>query len=65
MPRQIRIILITLALLTLPATLWLIHWQIATNRQRAATWFYTFSHFHEPEFTRDLLTAALQISAPC
>src|SRR5438552_10661957 len=32
-----------------PATLWLLHWQIAGNRFRATTWFWTFSYFHEPE----------------
>jgi len=42
-----------------PATLWLLHWQIASNRARATTWFWTFSHFHEPEFTRETLSAAL------
>jgi hypothetical protein len=42
-----------------PATLWLLHWQIASNRSRATTWFWTFSHFHEPEFTREALSSAL------
>lgn len=42
-----------------PATLWLLHWQIASNRFRAATWHWTFSYFHEPEFTREALSAAL------
>jgi hypothetical protein len=42
-----------------PATLWALHWQIASSRGRAATWFWTFSHFHEPEFTREALTSAL------
>lgn len=42
-----------------PASLWLLHWQIATNRFRSTTWFWTFSHFHEPEFTREALTSAL------
>lgn len=42
-----------------PATLWLLHWQITSSRGRAATWFWTFSHFHEPEFTREALTSAL------
>jgi hypothetical protein len=42
-----------------PATLWLLHWQIATNRARATTWFWTFSYFHEPEFTREALASAL------
>jgi len=42
-----------------PVTLWLLHWQIASNRARATTWFWTFSHFHEPEFTRESLSSAL------
>ncbi|MGH7173046.1 MAG: DUF4007 family protein, partial [Gemmataceae bacterium] len=42
-----------------PATLWLLHWQIASNRARATTWFWTFSHFHEPEFTREALASTL------
>jgi hypothetical protein len=42
-----------------PGTLWLLHWQIASNRARATTWFWTLSHFHEPEFTREALTSAL------
>ncbi|MGA2705691.1 MAG: DUF4007 family protein [Isosphaeraceae bacterium] len=42
-----------------PATLWLVHWQIASSRGRAATWFWSFSYFHEPEFTREALTSAL------
>jgi len=42
-----------------PATLWVLHWQIASNRLRATTWFWTFSHFNEPEFTREALASAL------
>lgn len=42
-----------------PATLWLLHWQIASNRTRATTWFWIFSHFHEPEFTRETINSAL------
>jgi hypothetical protein len=42
-----------------PATLWLLHWQIASNVRRCSTWYWAFSHFHEPEFTRDSLCAAL------
>ena len=41
------------------ATLWLLHWNIATNAERSTTWFWAFSHVHEPEFTRDSLTSAL------
>jgi hypothetical protein len=42
-----------------PATLWLLHWQIASNRSRATTWFWAFSHFNEPEFTREALASSL------
>lgn len=42
-----------------PASLWLLHWQIGTNRFRSATWFWAFSHYHEPEFTREALTSSL------
>jgi hypothetical protein len=42
-----------------PATLWLLHWQMASSRFRAATWFWTLSHFHEPEFTREALASAV------
>lgn len=42
-----------------PATLWVLHWQIATNRSRATTWYWTLSHFNEPEFTREMLASAL------
>jgi Protein of unknown function (DUF4007) len=42
-----------------PATLWLLHWQLASNRSRATTWFWTFSYFHEPEFTREMLASSL------
>jgi hypothetical protein len=42
-----------------PATLWVLHWKIASNRVRATTWFWTFSHFNEPEFTREVLASAL------
>jgi hypothetical protein len=42
-----------------PVTLWLIHWQIASNQSRSSTWYWTFSHFNEPEFTLDALSAAV------
>jgi hypothetical protein len=42
-----------------PATLWLLHWQIASSRSRATTWFWAFSHFHEPEFSREAFLQAL------
>lgn len=42
-----------------PATAWLLHWQITTNAERCTTWFWAFSHVHEPEFTRESLTSSL------
>ena len=42
-----------------PATLWLIHWQICSNAKRSTTWFWAFSHVHEPEFTKDTLFTLL------
>lgn len=42
-----------------PATLWVLHWRIASNRARATTWFWTFGHFNEPEFTREALASSL------
>jgi hypothetical protein len=42
-----------------PATLWLLHWQIAFNSPRAATWYWAFSFFNDPEFTVDHLSAAV------
>jgi hypothetical protein len=42
-----------------PATLWLLHRQIAANRHRATTGFWTFSFYHEPTFSREALTSAL------
>jgi hypothetical protein len=42
-----------------PATPWLLHWRIASNARRCTTWFWAFSYFHEPEFTREGLFSAL------
>jgi len=33
-------------------TLWLIHWKLVTNAQRATTWHFAFSRVHQPEFSR-------------
>jgi len=41
------------------ASLWLIHWNLATNAERATTWYYAFNLLNEPEFSRDALIAAL------
>ena len=39
-----------------PATLWWIHWKIATNLSQAATWSWAFNFLNYPEFTRDSLS---------
>jgi hypothetical protein len=36
-------------------TLWLLHWKLVTNPDRATTWFFVFHLFLEPEFTRQTL----------
>ena len=41
------------------ATLWLLHWQLATNTNQATTWFWAFSIFSQNEFGRDTLTSEL------
>ena len=42
-----------------PATLWWIHWRIATNMERASTWAWAFNFLNYPEFTRNSLTEDL------
>jgi hypothetical protein len=42
-----------------PATLWLLHWQIASNQRRCTTWHWAFSFVYEPEFTKESLLASL------
>ena len=34
-------------------TLWLLHYQLATNREDATAWYYFFNEFRMTEFTRD------------
>lgn len=41
------------------ATIWLIHWLIATNAQLATAWFWFFNRFHKPEFTSQEFATAL------
>ncbi len=41
------------------ATLWLIHWQLTTNANRATTWYWAFSIFGQNEFGRDTFIAEL------
>lgn len=37
-------------------TLWLLHWQLATNPLRSLIWHLTFSRFYETEFTKKQLS---------
>lgn len=41
-----------------PGTAWLIHWQLATNRQ-CTTWYWMFNEFRPPSFTIDEAVAEL------
>ena len=36
-----------------PATLWLIHWKIATNINQATSWYWAFNILRENQFTLD------------
>jgi len=35
------------------ATLWLIHWQLATNAELATAWYWFFNCYHKAEFTTE------------
>ncbi len=35
------------------ATLWLIHWLLATNSHLSTAWYWFFNHYHKPEFNSD------------
>jgi len=41
------------------ATIWLIHWLIASNPELATGWYWFFNKFHKPEFTSQEAAAAL------
>jgi hypothetical protein len=40
-------------------SLWLLHWQLATNPARATTWYWAFNLLKEQDFTRETLLAGL------
>jgi len=40
-----------------PGTLWLLHWQLASNSTRTLVWHLTFCTYHDTEFTKRQLTA--------
>ena len=41
------------------ATIWLVHWLLATNSSLATSTFWFFNKFHKPEFTSEELQTAL------
>lgn len=41
------------------ATIWLLHWLLATNTELATSWYWFFNRFHKPEFTGQELSTAL------
>ena len=41
------------------ATLWLIHWLIASNPDISTGWYWFFNHYHKTEFTNKELGEAL------
>ena len=41
------------------ATLWLIHWNLASAGTRAATWYWAFSQFQEYVFTKTIMAESL------
>jgi Protein of unknown function (DUF4007) len=43
-----------------PATLWLIHWLLASNLRRATIWFWMFSHLNSIEFTKERVASEIQ-----
>lgn len=42
-----------------PASLWLLHWQVANSPEQATTWFWVFNQLGRLEFTRDELVGEL------
>lgn len=41
------------------ATIWLLHWLLATNAELATSWYWFFNRFHKPKFTGQELNTAL------
>ncbi|MCI5118849.1 MAG: DUF4007 family protein [Candidatus Electrothrix sp. LOE1_4_5] len=45
------------------ATIWLIHWLLATNPIHATSWYWFFNRFYKPEFTsQEVYTALIDFS---
>lgn len=43
-----------------PATLWLLHWKLASTKGGPTTWWWAFNEYQENEFTRERMYAALE-----
>ena len=43
------------------ATTWLFHWQIASNFERATTWYYAFNHLNAHGFDRDGIAEPIRV----
>lgn len=41
------------------ATIWLIHWMLATNPEHSTAWYWFFNRFHKPEFAGKEVATAL------
>ncbi len=41
------------------ATIWLVHWLLASNPQHATAWYWFFNRFHKPEFTNQEVASSL------
>lgn len=41
------------------ATIWLLHWLLASNPSVATAWYWFFNKYHKPEFTSEELVTAL------
>jgi hypothetical protein len=41
------------------ATIWLLHWLLASNPELATSWYWFFNRYHKPEFTSQELVTAL------
>jgi len=43
-----------------PASLWIIQWQLASNSEQCATWFWLFNYWHGVEFTKGQIFNGVQ-----
>ena len=42
------------------ATLWLLHWHLATNLYHSTTWFWMFNHYNHSEFNKEKIAFEIQ-----